>query len=878
MDQITNAGAIAAATKISIDFLETMFGTSETGRFFVGSRPNDEAAGIESPHEVKFIPAPHNAGELPEFLEKWDRAGRAMFFCTGILMDDATKRRKELIKESCFLHVDIDLNKIDLIGSVDELVNKLRGLRCPPSVIVATGHGVHAYWIFNDPVSFDEQARVEAALKLLADLLGGDREPTHVAAFLRLPGSHNTKNGEWTEVAVAENNRHRYELSDLEDWLFETSIVILRKTRERSRTVGETDFFAEYGNANSYKPPIDVKARLDAMGYGYGGDANIHKTQVSVTASMLNAGVPVEEVVSLVKAATEAAAGEYHSTWDWRREEKAIRGMCDTWQAKRAKETTDEKAKASKTAPADDIDPVDSHDENDIKRLNSIHAVLPIGGKVRVVTFGELEEFPGRETIVMTQSISDFAALQNKYRHKYIDKKGEVQSVPMGGYWIASQFRRQYDGGMAFMPKYNKGSVGNKLNLWRGYGVDAVKPDGRSGADGCDKFLEFMLNVMCSGNVKDFDYLRKREAVILQQRIRTEVALAWRSDEEGVGKGFYEKTMGHLLGVHAMQVGNPKHVIGAFNPHLESLLRLTADEALFVGNPEHRNSLFGLITEPKLTIEPKHCGVYRADSFLNLSITSNAKHFVPISGTARRFFIPTISPARIQDHAYFAEIQKQLDEGGFEALLYYFLHEVDLTDFNVRLVPKTQGLMEQRNHSLPPLDAWWVELLESGTIAGSNPHAPYKAVSNEYQREIEIDLLNGTTQSRYVRQLGIYDQARQIEPRLRGYGSDHRLGSYLSEMGCTNKQKVLRHRGWTFPALMACREAWEKRYPGWPWRDTDIVEWRAEEQDDETPDETASRDRHRQQAEIDRHRNTEDADEAEDNLAARYVNQRWNTK
>jgi Primase C terminal 2 (PriCT-2) len=467
--------------------------------------------------------------------------------------------------------------------------------------------------------------------------------------------------------------------------------------------------------------------------------------------------------------------------------------------------------------------------DDDLARLNGVYAVLPIGGKTRIVTFGVLEEFPGRETIVMTQSIGDFMALQNKYRHQYLDKKGELQSVPMGAYWINSQHRRQYDGGLAFMPQHIEDVVGNKLNLWRGYGVDAVKPDGKSGAAGCKLFLDFMRDVICNKNDEHFEYLTKREATILQKRIRSEIALGLRSDDEGVGKGFYETVMGHLLGEHAMQVGNPKHVIGAFNPHLESLLRLTADEALFVGNPEHRNSLFGLITEPKLTIEPKGCGVYRADSFLNLSVTSNAKHFLPISGTARRFFIPTISPEHIQDHAYFKAIKDQLNDGGYEALLYYFLNEVDLKDFNVRLVPKTEGLMEQRNHSLLPLEAWWVELLESGTIAGADPNAPNRAVSNEYQREVEIDLFNGTTQSRFVRQLGIFDQARLIEPRLKHHFSDHRLGTYLSEMGCDNHKRVLRRRGWTFPDLMACRSEWVKRFPGWPWRDAALAEWRPEE-------------------------------------------------
>ena len=241
-----------------------------------------------------------------------------------------------------------------------------------------------------------------------------------------------------------------------------------------------------------------------------------------------------------------------------------------------------------------------------------------------------------------------------------------------------------------------------------------------------------MRVIICNGNEEHFDYLRKREATILQKRIRTEVALGLQTKEEGCGKGFYEKTMGRLLGTHAMQITNPKHIIGNFNPHLETLLRVTADEALFVGNHEHRNALFSLITEPTLTIEPKGCGVYTADSYLNMTMLSNSEHFLPVSDTARRFFIPTVSAARREDHEYFAGLQEELDNGGYEALLYHLLHEVDLTGFNVRKVPQTEGLRQQRDQSLPPLDAWWCELLESGTLWGSDPAEPHRAVSNSY--------------------------------------------------------------------------------------------------------------------------------------------------
>ena len=269
--------------------------------------------------------------------------------------------------------------------------------------------------------------------------------------------------------------------------------------------------------------------------------------------------------------------------------------------------------------------------------------MLPIGGKTRVVTFGELEEFPGRETIVMTQTVGDFKSLHNKYRHVYLDKNGEPQSIPLGTYWI------EQPGAPPVRRRHGVHAAARRRRRQQAEPVARLRRQADQEAGLRAKFLDFMLNIICSGNEEHFDYLIKREATILQKRIRTEVALGLRTKEEGCGKGFYEKTMGRLLGTHAMQLSNPKHIIGKFNPHLETLLRLTADEALFVGNPEHRNALFGLITEPTLTIEPKGCGVYTAASYLNLSITSNSDHFIPVSDTARRFFIPTVSTARMQD-------------------------------------------------------------------------------------------------------------------------------------------------------------------------------------------------------------------------------------
>ena len=106
---------------------------------------------------------------------------------------------------------------------------------------------------------------------------------------------------------------------------------------------------------------------------------------------------------------------------------------------------------------------------------------------------------------------------------------------------------------------------------------------------------------------------------------------------------------------------------------------------------------------------------------------------------------------------------------------------------------------------------------------GAEPGAPYRAVSDAYDEEI-----TDGNYTRTVKRRG-YDQARSVEPRLRGR-NDHVLGHYLVAQGCENK-KVMRRRGWQFPTLRVCRKDWEKRFPEWKWRDPLRVAWSGKQED-----------------------------------------------
>jgi len=55
-------------------------------------------------------------------------------------------------------------------------------------------------------------------------------------------------------------------------------------------------------------------------------------------------------------------------------------------------------------------------------------------------------------------------------------------------------------------------------------------------------------------------------------------------------------------------------------------------------------------------------------------------------------------------------------KGGAEALMYYFMHEVDLRDFDPRVALKTEYLVEQQIESFGPIEDFWLECLQLGEL------------------------------------------------------------------------------------------------------------------------------------------------------------------
>lgn len=101
----------------------------------------------------------------------------------------------------------------DIDDPTDTTLMKLRGARLPPSMIVHSGGGYHAYWMLDEPThDLDTAGQV---LQGLARVFGGDH--LSVAQSLRLPGTRNSKRSRDGALCrlVEISNRH-YHPSDFQ--------------------------------------------------------------------------------------------------------------------------------------------------------------------------------------------------------------------------------------------------------------------------------------------------------------------------------------------------------------------------------------------------------------------------------------------------------------------------------------------------------------------------------------------------------------------------------------------------------------------------------------------------------------------------------------
>ncbi len=347
---------------------------------------------------------------------------------------------------------------------------------------------------------------------------------------------------------------------------------------------------------------------------------------------------------------------------------------------------------------------ISEQERSDIDKANDEYAIIPIGSKVCIIKEC-VDPVTGYKDPLFL-SVTDFKTLLENRFTIYQNAEGKLVRKQLAEVWLKSKDRKEYKG-LKFDPSEKVGK--DYYNLFQGlYGK------GKPGI--WVKFGEHMLEVICGGEEEYYNYLFAWLARIVQDPggEKPGVAFVMRG-LEGTGKGTFVQVVGKIFGPHFLQINNQSQVTGRFNSHFKDVILLFVDEGFWGGSRAAEGVLKGMVTEKTIPMEPKGKDIVKLANHMNIIIASNSNWVVPAGMEARRFFVVDVSDKYMQDSEYFARINEEMDNGGFEAFL-YDLQNYDLSGVNLRDFPRTKALFDQIENSFDPVQAYWFERLNEGTM------------------------------------------------------------------------------------------------------------------------------------------------------------------
>lgn len=420
-----------------------------------------------------------------------------------------------------------------------------------------------------------------------------------------------------------------------------------------------------------------------------------------------------------------------------------------------------------------------SSHEDRLREINDTHALIMVGGNALVLREGAGPDGRFEPQLLQIRAVREYFANQ---RVTVGDKDKSIFEL-----WLQWPERRTYEG-MTFAPQ---GAPDGYYNMWSGF---SVEPSPVASPGRISLFLDHLRVNICQEDDGLCRWVTGWLAHLVQKpHEKPGTALVMRGGM-GVGKTVVGKIVGSLFPRHHRIVSSPKHVVGNFNAHMANLLLLQADEGFWAGDKTAEAVVKDLVTNDVMMMEKKGVDAIQMPNYLRLMVTSNSDWVVPAGMEERRFCVLDIGKAAQQNIEYFAEMERQMENGGREALLRYLL-DFDLSTVDLRRIPRTAALDEQVVHGLELVPGWWFERLHEGTITHNADVWP-ETVS---KKALYADLIA---------------HAERTGRKFRG-GSPQ-LGAHLKKLvpGITDARPRDAHGGngervWVLPSLWSCREAFD---------------------------------------------------------------------
>jgi hypothetical protein len=368
-------------------------------------------------------------------------------------------------------------------------------------------------------------------------------------------------------------------------------------------------------------------------------------------------------------------------------------------------ELEQEASETGNAAPSRVISPkiIPEDEEGLLNYINDRHAVVIMNRGVVI-----LREPKNEEDSYRLLTPTAFHVAEKNCIYEIPKTNGGFIRIQMSEEWLKSRDRREFDG-IDFYPDGNAPS--HIYNTFNGYPVQP-KPGGSWAL-----LKHHLLNNVCQGNEVSFTYLMTWIADIFQNPGKKPGVAVVITGKMGCGKTKLFEVLKRLLGRYATKLTHASQLAGKFNAQLDSKLVVFADEILRLNDAQNGGIVKDFITGRTVRIEQKGVDAFEARNLARLLIVSNEEFPVLAALDERRYFFLECGNDNIKDNPFFAALDEEMDDGGYEALMYDLLDYVPEQGWHsLYSPPKSMHLAAQQRSSLPAMASFYYELMQFGSF------------------------------------------------------------------------------------------------------------------------------------------------------------------
>jgi hypothetical protein len=666
----------------------------------------------------------------------------------------------------------------DALDALDQFIKKYDLPKL--SALVATGGGLHAYWISGRPLSVHEWQPYANGLKAAAMEFGlrCDAGVTaDCARVLRVPGTQNWKTKPPRPVRLLGHLGPDYDLAATTFAVLRSKSPAVPKTSgaradheffvnpelfpQQSPIVGEESLADGIERVES--PPLSVEELRKECGFirealetGGRDYTQPEWNLTTLCATFLEDGNALAH--QMANKHPEYTRDETEELWERKARERKDKNLgwpsCNAIRDAgcRSCATCQHFAKGKSPLhlalpiplavdPSRNrqwpnwTDPLDFHEvpsDEAVARINAAgYFVLTLNGDIYKIE-------PGGGVVVQKREgfTNLFACRQARC--------GDGTMISAGAAWKCSPERHEYNT-IGYWPDDHRRPA-KSYNLWQGWGVEPKQGD-------WSIIYDHILNVVADGDKAKANFILDFCAHMVQRPWeKPGVALVLRG-RKGTGKTLLTLILARIVGIqNTLITASGKKLFQQFNWYVADKLLIGAEEAFFAGNHEQNDQLKHLITGDEIEVEQKYGQRISMKSMHRLIMTSNHDQVVAASDDERRFLLCDVSDKRRGDDVYFAPLVR-IAKGEDEPTLASFMYELqtrDIKDWKAEAAARKVASIDlawQKLLSLEPPLQWMLENAQyDGTAAtGAANEAERNSMLNEYREWAKRVQVRGAT-------------------------------------------------------------------------------------------------------------------------------------